>query len=187
MTPLFSSTFWTLTISDISCCMRNLLKLIFMGSPLWFTLVYKIAEFWRWKLWDQNFDPLDSGNIHIKESKRPGFTFSIELRINSKIFRVISWSIQSASKSSMLETFIQLATKWSQKKCKKFQCCWSLQTFYTKKHWFNKHAKFMLTEKRKKYWNDCNRNIENKFEKKENFSIRWLKILATIGLNQELN
>ena len=35
---------------------------------------------------------MDSGNIHIEESKKPGFTFSIELRTNSKSFRVISWS-----------------------------------------------------------------------------------------------
>ena len=167
MTSLFSSTFWTLTISDISCCMRNLLKLIFMGSPLWFTLVYKIAEFWRWKLWDQNFDLLNSGNIHIKESKRPGFTFSIELRINSKNFRVISWSIQSISKSSMLETFIQLATKRSQKKCKKFQCYWSLRTFYTKKRWFNKHAKFMLTEKRKNIKTTATETLKISLKKKK--------------------
>ena len=33
--------------------------------------------------------PFDSGNIHIKESKKPGFTFPIELR--TKIC-LISWS-----------------------------------------------------------------------------------------------
>ena len=29
---------------------------------------------------DQNFFPLNSGNIHIQESKNLGFTFSIKLR-----------------------------------------------------------------------------------------------------------
>ena len=55
-------------------------KFVLMGSPLWSILVCKIPEFWRWKLWDQNFVPFDSGNIHIEESKEPDFTFSIELR-----------------------------------------------------------------------------------------------------------
>ena len=32
----------------------------------------------------------DSTNIHIEESEKPSFTFSIKLRINPKIFRVIS-------------------------------------------------------------------------------------------------
>ena len=51
-----------------------------MKSPVWSILVCKIPEFWRWKLWAQNFVPFDSGNILIKESKKPGFTFSVELR-----------------------------------------------------------------------------------------------------------
>ena len=29
----------------------------------------------------------------LRKKNKPGFTFSIELRTNSKIFRVISWSI----------------------------------------------------------------------------------------------
>ena len=33
----------------------------------------------------------DLANIHIEEGKKPGVTFSIELRRNSKIFTVISW------------------------------------------------------------------------------------------------
>ena len=32
---------------------------------------------------------------HIEESKKRGFTFSIQLRIISKIFRVLSWSIST--------------------------------------------------------------------------------------------
>ena len=38
----------------------------------------QILEFWRWKLWYQNIVPFVSGNIHIRESKKLGFTFSIE-------------------------------------------------------------------------------------------------------------
>ena len=49
-------------------------------------------EFWRQKLWDLDFVQMNSGNIHIEESKEPGFNFSIKLRINSRFFRVISWS-----------------------------------------------------------------------------------------------
>ena len=70
----------------------ELLKFILMGSlfgPFWSA---KILEFWKWKLWNQNFFRFDSGNIHIEETKKTVFNFSIELRINSKIFRVISWS-----------------------------------------------------------------------------------------------
>ena len=55
-------------------------KIHFHGDPLWSIVVCKIPEFWRWKLWDQNFVTFDSGNIQIKESEEPGFTFSIELR-----------------------------------------------------------------------------------------------------------
>ena len=57
-------------------------KFIFIGSPLlWFVLVCKTPEFWRWKLWDQNFVPFDSGMIHIKENKKPNSAFFIDLRI----------------------------------------------------------------------------------------------------------
>ena len=69
-----------------------------MGSPCWPILVCKIPEFWRQKLWDQGFVQMDSGNIHIKESKKPGFTFSTHLRINSKIFRLsltMLWAIMT--------------------------------------------------------------------------------------------
>ena len=55
-------------------------KFFFMGFPLWSILVCKISEFWRWKLWDQNFFPFDSRKLQIKEGKEAGFTLSIELR-----------------------------------------------------------------------------------------------------------
>ena len=69
MTPLFSSTVWALTVCDIYFCIWKLSKFIFMESPLWSILVYKLPEFWRWKLWDKNFVPFDSGNVNIEESK----------------------------------------------------------------------------------------------------------------------
>ena len=91
MTPFFSSTFWALTVCDIHFYVWKMSKFIFMRSPLWSTLVCKIPEFWRWKLWDQNLVPLDSGNIHIKESKKPGFTFSVELRTKFVWPDSLSW------------------------------------------------------------------------------------------------
>ena len=58
----------------------RIVKIHFRGSPIWFILVSKILEFRRWKLWDKNLVPFHSGNIHVRESKKPGFTFSIELK-----------------------------------------------------------------------------------------------------------
>ena len=76
LTPFFSSAFWPLT--------KLIAKINFHGSyfrPFWSA---KIPEFWRCKLWDQYFVSFDSGNIHIKESKKTGFIFSFELR--TKVF-----------------------------------------------------------------------------------------------------
>ena len=78
MTPFFHQLFelylwyWFLYL--------KIAKIHFHGVLLSSILVCKIPEFWRCKLWDQNFVSFDSGNIHIKESKKPGFTFSFELR-----------------------------------------------------------------------------------------------------------
>ena len=47
------------------------------GPPLWSIL--KISEFWRWKLWDRILS-YSNMETYIKESKKPGFTFSIKLR-----------------------------------------------------------------------------------------------------------
>ena len=58
----------------------KIVKIYFHAVLLSSILVCKISEFWRCKLWDQKFFLFDSGNIHIKESKKLGFTFSIELR-----------------------------------------------------------------------------------------------------------
>ena len=63
MIPFFSSTFWALTDCDIHFCIWKMSKFVFMGSPF-----------------DQNLFPFNSGNIHIKETKEPGFTFSNELK-----------------------------------------------------------------------------------------------------------
>ena len=71
----FSSTFRAVTIMETHFC------------------IWKIPAFWRLKLWNEEFAPSHSGNIHIDESKKPGFTCSIEFRINSKISRVILWSL----------------------------------------------------------------------------------------------
>ena len=63
----------------------------FSRSPLRFILVCKIPEFWRWKLWDQNFVPFNLGNIHMKKISETGFTFSIELRPNLSYLMV--WNV----------------------------------------------------------------------------------------------
>ena len=60
--------------------LKIVVKIDFHGVLLSSILVCKIPEFWRCKLWDQKFASFNSGNIHIKESKKPDFTFSIELR-----------------------------------------------------------------------------------------------------------
>ena len=57
------------------------------------------------------FCPFNSGNIHIEESKKPGFTFSFKLRINFKIFRVISWSI--AASTLLSEYHLHNISVWS--------------------------------------------------------------------------
>ena len=62
-------------------------KIRIHGVPLWPSLVCKISEFLRWKLWDQNFVPFDSGNI--KESKKNRFYFFS--RVENQIC-LFSWS-----------------------------------------------------------------------------------------------
>ena len=95
MVSFFSSTFSALTVCDIHSCIWKLAKFIFMRFPLRSILACKIHNSWRWKLWDQNFVPFDSGNIQIKESKETGFTFSIETR--TKFFwshSLLRWVLQ---------------------------------------------------------------------------------------------
>ena len=75
ITPYFHQKVWGLTFCDIHFCIWKMSEFVFMGSHLWSILVCKIHKFWRWNLWDQNFVPLHSGNIHIKESKKPYFYF----------------------------------------------------------------------------------------------------------------
>ena len=62
MNPFFSPTFWVLTICN------NFVFEKCQNSFSWGPLLGK------------NLVPFDSGNIHNKESKEPGFTFSIKLR-----------------------------------------------------------------------------------------------------------
>ena len=58
-------------------------KIHFHGVLLSSILVCTIPEFWRrCQLWDQNFVSFDSGNIHIKESKKLGFTFFLSWEPN---------------------------------------------------------------------------------------------------------
>ena len=95
MTPIFLSAFWSLFVCNIYFCIWKLSKFFFMESPRWAILVCEIPGSWRRTLWDQKFVPFDSWNIRIEESNKPDFTFSIKLRINSKVFRVISSSFAS--------------------------------------------------------------------------------------------
>ena len=106
MAPFFSSTFWALTVWDIHFCIWKLSKFILTGSPLWSILVYKIPEFWMWKLWDQNFVSFDSGNIHFKKSKNLGFTFSIELRTKF----VWSYSLRCPDEANKGSIFFKFST-----------------------------------------------------------------------------
>ena len=89
--PIFFICFSS-PVSENHSSIWKLSKLIFMGSPL---AHYGLQNTWilEVKAVRLGFVPFDSENIHIEESKKAGFTFSIELRTNSKFFRVISWSI----------------------------------------------------------------------------------------------
>ena len=115
MTPFSPSTFWALTICDIHFCTWKMSKFVFMGSPLWSILVCKIPEFWRWKLWNQNLVPFDSGNIHIKESKEPGLHFQSSWEPNLSDLMVYMWLknymkhlVQNASTFSDHYVFMKL-------------------------------------------------------------------------------
>ena len=94
MTPFFSSTFWGLTVW-YSFLYLKIAKIHFNGVVLSSVLVCKVPEFWRCKLWDQNFVSFDSGNIHIKESEKPGFFFFF--RVENEI-SLISWSTFACSR-----------------------------------------------------------------------------------------
>ena len=75
MTTFFSSAFRSLTVSESHFSVWKLSKLIFIGSPLSPIMVCKIPEFWRWKLWLQDFVSFNSENIHFEESKKNKFYF----------------------------------------------------------------------------------------------------------------
>ena len=94
ITPFFSSTFWGLTVW-YSFLYLKIAKIHFHGVILSSVLVCKVPEFWRRKLWDQNFVSFDSGNIHIKESEKPGFFFFF--RVENEI-SLISWSTFACSR-----------------------------------------------------------------------------------------
>ena len=52
------------------------------------------------------FCPIQFRNHTPEESKNPGFTFSIELRINSELFKVISWSIWAPTPTTLKDQTI---------------------------------------------------------------------------------
>ena len=58
-------------------------------------LVCKVPEFRSCKLWDQNFVSLNSGSIHIQESKKPDFFFFF--RVENQIFLIL-WSTFACSR-----------------------------------------------------------------------------------------
>ena len=96
MIPYFSSTFWALTVSYIHFLYLNIAKIHFHGVLLLSILVSKILELWRCKEWDQNFFSFDSGNIHIKESKDPGFIYFF-FQFENQIC-LMSWSTFACSR-----------------------------------------------------------------------------------------
>ena len=67
MIPFFTSSLWALFVFEN-----------YQNSFPWGPAF--VTSGWRCKLFDQNFVSFDLENIRIKESKKQGFTFSIELR-----------------------------------------------------------------------------------------------------------
>ena len=78
--PIFFISFLSSNCLWYSFLYLKIAKIYFHEVLFLSILVCKIPDFWRCKLWDQNFVSFDSGNIHIKESKKTGFTFSFQLR-----------------------------------------------------------------------------------------------------------
>ena len=81
MTSFFSNCFSSPHCLGSSFLHLKIFKIHFNGGTLWFIQVAHVF--------------LAQVFIHTEESKKPGFTFSIRLRRNSKIFRVILWSMLS--------------------------------------------------------------------------------------------
>ena len=78
--PIFFISFLSSNCLWYSFLYLKIAKIYFHEVLFLSILVSKIPDFWRCKLWDQNFVSFDPGNIHIKESKKTGFTFSFQLR-----------------------------------------------------------------------------------------------------------
>ena len=79
---IFLSTFWAVTVCDIHFCIWKLSKFIFMGVLLSSILVCKMPEFWRCKLWDQNFVWFNSGKIHLGKVKKQVLLFPSSWELN---------------------------------------------------------------------------------------------------------
>ena len=71
----------------------KIVKIHFHRSLLWPIVVWKIMTFGGDTCEIQIFSCSIQKIYTLRKKNKPGFTFSIELRTNSKIFRVISWSI----------------------------------------------------------------------------------------------
>ena len=76
---IFSSAFWALTVQEPHFCIWKLSKFIFIGSVFW-------GESCDIRILSRSIQE----NTHRGKWKTN--TFSIELRINSKTSRIISWS-----------------------------------------------------------------------------------------------
>ena len=97
-----------------------------MGFLLWFVLIYKIPKFWRWKLWDQNFVLLNSGGMHIKESKKkqvllflsswePNFSHLMVYSYSFEKFSFLHGKLSGEKKRSCLSCLIKFQLRSSTK------------------------------------------------------------------------
>ena len=75
MIPFFSSSFWALTVCDLHICIWKLSKFIFMEPPPFVHSGLQNTWVLEVKAVRSDFVVFNSGNINIKESKKPGFTF----------------------------------------------------------------------------------------------------------------
>ena len=80
--PIFFIYFLSSNCLWYSFLYLKIAKIHLHGVLLLSILVCKIPEFWRCKLWNQNFISFDSGNIRVKESKKPGLLFLLSWEPN---------------------------------------------------------------------------------------------------------
>ena len=80
MIPFFSSSFWALTDCDLHICIWKLSKFIFMEPPPFAHSGLQNTWVLEVKVVRSDFVVFNSGNINIKESKKPSFNFFFDLR-----------------------------------------------------------------------------------------------------------